>query len=370
MVANKIVIISLFVLLLSACSDNDDPLNFEGHWFIVYDHKVGNMYWHITDKNHVQADHHDPNLTGQYRIVRSDDDHFILETDDYYNQPEIGKIVNWQPDRIEFSSGLKMIRLTGETESSVSNKEFKTAFSSSIWEYDLNGSTVTFYPSDSLNPAGYKAGNLIVSGDWNTSDRLVNWDLNVYDDIIVLGHSIDLMSVVTILIDNVSENEFTGRLFHVDDEMPIRVQRVSPADYTKLESLESALIASVWEAVEIENLKVAEPDSVYLNWYGGTKSRPVEAADIRNLLFTLNFMPDRSLMVYMDGAKLDNYNWEITRDSNYLFVYNNWLSQSFFAKLDELSSGTPALSLQLDYFLSNKEFLIPEEYLIFELRRQ
>ncbi len=212
--------ISLLLLLVSmgAYSKNDDGPDFTGEWYIVGHSSVSEAgwftYWKITNLNNVYAHYRDPEYSMSLKMIKEVDDRFILESEQLYRPIQIGSIIVWQEDTIEFSSGLKMIRLTGSTESTLNPIDFHEYFTSTIWRYDHDGITKTLYLSDSLNESGFHSVDIIIeSGALSSSVRNASWSLESFNNQYVFSYN-QVVDGFTIIITGSNEDGLSGRQFN------------------------------------------------------------------------------------------------------------------------------------------------------------
>jgi len=368
--------LNLLVLIWAVgyLSIDDAAYDFSGDWYIVSHPDVSDVswftHWKIINKNNVHAYHKDPEYTMSLIIVKEDNDHFILESE-HLNRPiVIGSIVEWQDETIEFSSGLKMIRLTGITNSSFGFIEFHEFLSSSIWRYDLEGSNRTLYLSDTLNVFGFHSADIIKTGDWNYADRGISWSLESFNNQFVFSY-LDVHDVITILICNATDSEFSGRLFLKGDEMPVEVRRVSFAGYDQIESIKTVLTGSEWRSQMLNQMVSPAEQEYSLMWNSGINFKDIESDDVNNIVFTFTFEPDHTVHLYLNGKLWDSYIWEISKDAEYLIIHKKRPLQTFFARLDKLTNQPALLSLELDYYLYSRDPTISNDNLIvFELSAQ
>jgi len=364
------LILLALIFLSNTFSYGSVDYNFEGDWYIVNHTNISDThwftYWKITDQNKVHAYHPEPEINVNLKIVKEDEDLFILISD-YFRRPiKIGNIVTQKDDEVTFSSGLKMIRITDKTESFLNFDELEDFFHNSNWSYEWNDKVTTLYLSDSLNVFGFGSGDIILTKaeDFNYSNSGLGWSLETFNGQFVFSHSTYVGRGVTIFINQVSENFFSGRLFWDMTEIPIVAQRISQADDYQIEAIESIITESVWHSQPIINIK---KDELTLGWNGMTKFKTFEKVNIDDSVFSFYFMPDRLLQIYMGEKYLDTNRWRISNDGSYLIVHSHQPFLIFTSELNYLTDSPPKISITLDFMVDSNDFQFYEDYINFDL---
>lgn len=369
--------ISLLLLLISisANSKNDGDHDFTGEWYVVGQPRVSEVgwftYWKITNANNVFAPQSDPEYSMSLKIIKEIDDRFILESEQLYRPIQIGSIIVWHEDTIEFSSGLKMIRLTGATESTLSPTDFHEYFTSTIWRYDQDRITKTFYLSDSLNESGFHSADIIIeSGALSSCVRNASWSLESFNNQFVFSYN-QVIDVFIIIITEANEEGLSGRLFNEGNETPVKLRRVKKADDEQIEKMQDLLTSSEWRSQNISPYTSNAEDGLGIMWYNGRKFNDIKSDDARNIVFNFKFESDNTINLYLNGNLWFRYFWEISKDAEYVIVYDRRVLQTFSAKLDNLKNIPPTILLELDYYLYKSNPTMSDEgIVVFELRAQ
>lgn len=362
-----------FASLLSSFTYASVDYNFEGDWYIV-EHPNNSdahwfTYWKITDQNKVHAYHPEPEFSVRLKIVKQDDNHFILNSE-YFRRPiKIGNIVTRKDDEVTFSSGLKMIRITDKTESFLNFDELEDFFHNSNWSYEWNDKVTTLYLSDSLNVYGFGSADIILTKaeDFNYSNSGLGWSLETFNGQFVFSHSTYFGRGVTIFINQLSKNYFSGRLFWDMTEIPIVAQRISQAEDYQIEAIESIITKSVWHSQPIIHNKI---DELTLGWNGMTKFKTFENVNVDDSVFSFFFMPDRVMQIYMGGKYLDSNRWRISNDGSYLIVHSHQPFLIFSSELNYITDNPHKMSITLDFMVDSNDLQFYDDYIKFDLSAQ
>lgn len=371
-------ILSLLLMQFAGLGDRSvGEVDFNGEWFSVGDYNVSNSHWTITEGNQLVVHYPDPEVDRHFTIVRTLSGRYILESEEELDHPDIGTILTLEPDRIEFSDGLIMTRLTRKTDTPFSVKEFNAILSASIWQYELMESSTTLYLSDSLDVNGWQRADIVKTGKNAYAGHAISWGLQSHIDQFVLHHVVDRIGIVIILIDTADDTTFSGRAFYNGLEQQVVARRVAPASTEHIQRVSSILTGTEWIARIPIKPALSEMDTLRVWWKGYTEIRSFGMSGLDRLVFEFSFISDHTVRMTLNGDLTETYRWFISKDGKYIIIPPN-RSGTFFAELDQLNGKPPKLHLVMDYDLEypfRAESDSPEgepmfSYLVFELEAQ
>ena len=360
-------------LLFLSCSENKGLESFEGHWYAIGHDQIGYTEWKISKDNVVNITTHSPYAIDTYRLIKRDTQ-YVLMPDDSVHKEVLGSIVKRSKDTVEFSGGtfrrsLKMIRLKGSTDSPFNNEEFSDLLANSILKFGLptSGFETTIYLSDSTNRRGYQLADLIQTSPWSSGEVGNSWGLKNFKGNYIFFYLITEFELASIMINKVTHNYFTGTFFAFGEEAPVTIKRLDYPLDQDFESIKNILTETDWETknTSLFEYERNQENMVRMEWASSYINNTIHVDSVQNNPVTFDFKKDKTLQAYKYGKRAVKYNWKISKDGKYVFIYSR---SDTFAKLSTLKDNPAQLTLELGFEVGSPEEGVVSERVVFELQ--